>query len=167
MAGNNLLGTWWLASSSSLSSFFLVVGSHWPFLTCAGYGEQQLKLRDLCKKRSCYPATGNLLIGREDKLSANSTCGTESQSRYCIISSLDIRSNQAATKCHYCDATDDDLAHNVNSIVHKMEPPDAPRDQQKLTWWQAPNGRTGVTITLNLEAEFHVTHVIITFKTFR
>ena len=103
-------------------------------------------------------------------LTANDTCGVDRRERYCVISSLDGRSNKKNTKCDFCDASDPDRpdrAHPVAKIVHKYEPPENPRSQQNLTWWQASNGNTGVTITLDLEAEFHVTHVIITFKTFR
>ena len=94
------------------------------------------------------------------------------QGRYCIISSLDSHTYRGVSvgvkeKCYYCDAADQDLAHNVSNIIHRWDPPVAPRAEQRMTWWQASNGNETVSIQLDLEAEFHVTHIIITFKTFR
>ncbi|XP_011162425.1 laminin subunit beta-1 isoform X1 [Solenopsis invicta] len=102
-----------------------------------------------CEQSSCYPATGNLLIGRKDKLSASSTCGLHGPERFCIVSHLKDRK-----KCFFCDTSIPKQQHNIENIVSG-------------SWWQAENGVEDVTIRFDLEAEFHFTHIIIRFQTFR
>ncbi|KAI8440127.1 hypothetical protein MSG28_001532 [Choristoneura fumiferana] len=115
-----------------------------------------------CELTSCYPATGDLLIGRESRLFASSTCGAYNKERYCIVSHLEDRK-----KCFWCDSSNatsnnPNLNHKIQNIIYKYFP-----GTRTKSWWQSENGKENVTVQLNMEAEFHLTHLIIQFKTFR
>ncbi|XP_076236766.1 laminin subunit beta-1 [Calliopsis andreniformis] len=129
---------------------------NWPRLADPGPRGPNLKRKHPCEQSSCYPATGDLLIGRKNRLTASSTCGLRGPERYCIVSHLKDRK-----KCFFCDASLPKQQHNIDNIVS------GGLTKYGNTWWQAENGVENVTIRFDLEAEFHFTHIIIRFKTFR
>lgn len=117
-----------------------------------------------CDGGQCFPATGDLLIGRGKFLSTNSTCGLYATEDYCIVSNTNGRGS-----CFTCDSEREwdqndqrtHESHRVQNIITTRA------NQQQDPWWQSENGVDNVYIQLDLEAQFSFTHLIMTFKTFR
>jgi laminin beta 1 len=115
-----------------------------------------------CDLGDCYPATGDLLIGRTKFLSTSSTCGIDNPERYCVLGTT-----PDSTKCFVCDSREsydpvvNNKSHMVENIVSRKQTDRFDR------WWQSENGVESVQLRFDLEAPFAFTHIIMTFKTFR
>ena len=105
-----------------------------------------IKITRRMPERWLFPATGDLLVGRQNKLKSTSVCGLNRRERYCIVSFLDKND-----KCFYCDSRSeiDSVSsrtnyHNTSHLV-KYIVTSSPQDRLK-GWWQSGNGVQDVTI---------------------
>ena len=117
---------------------YLIIGS---FLSFSGILINLALSQRQCEQRSCYPATGDLLIGRENNLTASSTCGSRGPSKYCIVGFL-----KEEEKCFFCDSRrpDDIYSHLPPDMISRTP------DDKLSKWWQAANGKEKVQIRVRI-----------------
>lgn len=135
-----------------------------------------------CAEGGCYPATGNLLIGRATNLSTTSTCGLHGPEQYCIVSHLQVRTPmnsyiyrsvtltchlfpsqppcplpwQESDKCFECDSQhryEPYYHRNSHRIDNVIYLMDSNGDE---TWWQSVNGRSVTAPEAQPNDEYHV-----------
>lgn len=111
-----------------------------------------------CWFGACYPPISNLLIGRNDRLSASSTCGTNGAEQYYPSPGLRLPPKKWPV-CHTTNETQDNTTnHRIEHVIHKKIP---------RTWWQSENGEEMVSIDLKLEQKYRFKSLFITFSSVR
>ncbi|CAM9901061.1 unnamed protein product [Rangifer tarandus platyrhynchus] len=130
-----------------------------------------VKAQDECSRGAYHPLFGDLLVGLNGQLTASSTCGLDRAQKYCILSYL-----EGEQKCFICDSRfpydphTQPNSHTIENVITSFEP------EREKKWWQSENGMTKFLYNLlflhifsktDLEALFQLSHLILTFKTFR
>ncbi|XP_069801062.1 laminin subunit beta-3 [Dendropsophus ebraccatus] len=104
-----------------------------------------------CSRGGCYPAGGDLLIGRTDHLRASSTCGMERPETYCSPYGKD------QLKCCRCDSRDPftAISHRIINVVSPIG---------HLRWWQSEKGVDSVSLQFDLNRKFQLSDVTLDFR---
>uniref|UniRef100_A0A803VK11 Laminin subunit beta 3 n=1 Tax=Ficedula albicollis TaxID=59894 RepID=A0A803VK11_FICAL len=112
---------------------------------------QLLGAQRACSQGACYPAPGDLLLGRAPHLRASSTCGLSKPETYCTPH------GQWSMKCCRCDSR---LPHSYNG--HRVE--NVLSSAGRARWWQSQNGVERVSLQLDLEQTFQLDSVVLHFR---
>ncbi|OQR67015.1 laminin subunit beta-2-like, partial [Tropilaelaps mercedesae] len=148
-------------SSSSYGTSYGSSDAWLAFISAAADDRNYVAPHDLCTTtgRACYRSVGDLLIGRGKRLSATSTCGRRSEQFYCDHDAYNVSRLEAPRACiHICDSNPNSPNYfGVENILNSNEG----------KRWQSEPGVMKVSIQLDFEAEFHFTHLFMTFHTFR
>uniref|UniRef100_A0A803VAH2 Laminin subunit beta 3 n=1 Tax=Ficedula albicollis TaxID=59894 RepID=A0A803VAH2_FICAL len=122
-----------------------------PLLPKTWAAPQLLGAQRACSQGACYPAPGDLLLGRAPHLRASSTCGLSKPETYCTPH------GQWSMKCCRCDSR---LPHSYNG--HRVE--NVLSSAGRARWWQSQNGVERVSLQLDLEQTFQLDSVVLHFR---
>lgn len=122
----------------------------WTFLQLAALAAVCMAQQD-CSRGACYPQTGDLLIGREGRLSASSTCGILATEIYCTPF------GQMRMKCCPCDSQNP-AGPNAHTIQNVLSSAGTNR------WWQSRKDVNPVTVQVDLQQLFQVHTIMLSFK---
>ncbi|XP_073398519.1 laminin subunit beta-3 isoform X3 [Dendrobates tinctorius] len=122
----------------------------WFCITLLGFASLVNAQQD-CSRGGCYPATGDLLIGRTDFLRASSTCGMERPESSCTPF------GEGQLQCCRCDSRDpfSAVSHRIINVVSPTG---------HLRWWQSENGVDAVSLQFDLNRKFQLTDVTLDFR---
>ncbi|XP_016159564.1 PREDICTED: laminin subunit beta-3 [Ficedula albicollis] len=124
----------------------------WPWAVLVLLAAPQLLgAQRACSQGACYPAPGDLLLGRAPHLRASSTCGLSKPETYCTPH------GQWSMKCCRCDSR---LPHSYNG--HRVE--NVLSSAGRARWWQSQNGVERVSLQLDLEQTFQLDSVVLHFR---
>nr|XP_031362795.1 laminin subunit beta-3 [Lonchura striata domestica] len=122
-----------------------------PTGTFSAAAPRLLAAQGSCTHGACYPAPGDLLLGRAPLLTASSTCGLRQPETYCTPH------GQWSMKCCRCDSR---LPHSYSG--HRVE--NVLASAGRARWWQSQNGVQRVSLQLDLQQPFQLHSVVLHFR---
>uniref|UniRef100_A0A673IBS7 Laminin N-terminal domain-containing protein n=1 Tax=Sinocyclocheilus rhinocerous TaxID=307959 RepID=A0A673IBS7_9TELE len=122
----------------------------WIFLSLAALSAVCTGQHD-CGRGACYPAMGDLLLGREQSLRSSSTCGLMGSEVVCTPH------GQWKMKCCPCDSRNPAAynAHTIQNVISSAGP---------NRWWQSKKDVSPVALQLDLNGMYHLETVLLSFK---